>query len=339
MARGLATMSAGRLETPAPVTAEERERLQALGYVGTGGGTSSPGGPRVDPKAEIQSLERYREGVRLASERRFAEASAIFHDVLARHPEMVDVWTQLGHTELRAGRYREGIAALERAVALAPSATETILAVASAQVRVGALDRAEGHARMALERDPAGAHEVLARVALARGREDEALTEARLAEQADPGLPMPAFIQGVTVYNAGRYHEAVPLLQQAAARLGPRRLVLRDLYFTLGDALAHLGREVEAESAFRQELGLFPENSRAHAALGLLYAAQGRRGDAERTLVEIITTTPTAESYVLVARTLEVLGDGPAAAAITARGLRAFPSNGNLRRLARKGPS
>lgn len=340
MARALRALTSGGPGEPAAVTRDELERLQALGYVGTGGGSidrdQSAAAARIDPKTEIRTLERYREGVRLAGERRFDEASAVLREVLDRRPEMVDVWTQLGHTELRAGRYADGIAALEKAVALAPSATATILSVAGAQVRVGDLDRAEGHARAVLDREPAGAHEVLARVALARGRGQEALAEARLAAQADPDLPLPAFIQATIFYNAGRFDEAIPLFQHAAARLGPQRLSLRDLHYMLGDSLAHAGRDTEAEAAFNQELALFPENSRARAALALLYAAQGRRADAERSLLEIITTTPTAESYALAARTLKVVGDVRAAAAMTERGLRAFPSSADLRRLARK---
>jgi tetratricopeptide (TPR) repeat protein len=338
MGRALRAQTGGPVAQPSPVSAEERERLQALGYVGTGGG---PGADhesgRIDPKDEIRSLEQYRDGIRLASERRFEEAATVLREVLAEHPEMVDVWTQLGHTELRSGHHAAGIEALERAIALAPTATATILAAASAQVRVGQLDRAEAHARLALERDPAGAREILARVALARGRVQDALAEARLAERADPGLPMPAFIQGMILYNDRRYDAAIPLLRQAAARLGPKRLALRDLHFALGDSLAHAGRDGEAEAVFQQELVLFPENSRARASLALLYAAQGRRADAERSLVEIISATPTPESYLLAARTLQAVGDRRAAAAIAGRGLRAFPANADLRRLARDG--
>jgi arylsulfatase A-like enzyme/Tfp pilus assembly protein PilF len=337
MARALSALGSGPASAPSAVSTEERERLQALGYIGTGGGPAASTGHRVDPKDQIQVLERYREGVRLAGERRFEEARSVLRQVLADRPEMVDVWTQLGHVELRAGRHASGIEALEKAVSLAPTATETILAVAGAHLRVGALDRAAGHARVALDRDPAGAHEVLARVALARGRGQEALAEARLAEQADPGLPMPAFIQGVILYNARRYEEAVPLLQQAAARLGPRRLALRDLHFSLGDSLAHAGRDGEAEAALRRELEVFPENSRARASLALLYAAQGRQADAVRALREIIATTPTAESYALAARTLQVVGDARGAEAVAEQGLRAFPSSADLRRLAGRG--
>lgn len=337
MDRALRALTGEPVASPSEVGREERERLQALGYVGQGGMPVPPDTTRVDPKAEVESLERYREGVRLAGERRFADACRVFREVLARHPEMVDVWTQLGHTELRAGRYPAGIEALERAVALAPSATATVLAVASAHLRVGALDRAADHARLVLDRDPSGAHELLARVALARGRHQEALAEARLAQEADPALPLPSFIQGVILYDARRFAEALPLLQRAAAGLQPRRLTLRDLHFTLGDSLAHLGRYAEAEVEFRQELALFPESSRTGAALALLLAAQGRRTEAEHTLAQIITTTPTAESYVLVARTLTVVGEAEAAATVTDHGLQAFPGNAELRRLARGG--
>jgi choline-sulfatase len=331
-------VAGGRLEQPSLVTGEELERLQALGYVESAPARSDAGS-LTDPKQEIRWLERYRDGIRLASERRYADASAAFREVLARHPEMVDVWTQLGHTELRAGRYPQSIEALERAVALKPSVTATVLALAGAELRVGALDRAAAHARLALERDPAGAHEVLARVALAKGRVDEALEEARESERTGAGLPLPAFIQGMILCNAGQYDRAIPLLQQAAARLAPRRLALRDLHQALGDALAQVGRYAEAEAAFTRELESFPENSRTRASLALVYAAEGRRAEAERALTALVATTPTPASYELAARTLAIVGDASAAAEMAEEGLRAFPGHAGLRRLARVGPS
>lgn len=252
---------------------------------------------------------------------------------------MVDVWTQLGQTELRVGRQAEGIEALERAVALNPSATDTILTLASAQLKVGALDRAAAHARLALARDPARAHEVLARVALAKGLQQEAIDEAREAERADRGLPMPAFIQGVILYNARHFEQAIPLLEQAAARLAPRRLAVRDLHYTLGDALAQVGREREAEAAFKRELESFPENNRARASLALLLVSEGRRDEAQAMLSSIVATTPTPASYELAARTLAIVGDARGAAAMAEQGLRAFPGDKELQRLARLGPS
>jgi choline-sulfatase len=320
-------------DTPASVSPEERERLQALGYVGTSAGTAGNDGALPDPKDEVEWLERYRTGVRLVSERRFDEASAAFREVLARHPEMVDVWSELGHTELRAGRAGAGVEALARAVALAPGATATVLAAAGAELRVGAVDRAAGYARMVLTRDPAGAHEILARVALARGRLGEARAEAQLAERAQPGLPLPAFIEGILLHKQGQYERAVPLLEQAAAGLASRRLSLRDLNATLGDALAHLGRSVEAEQAFAREIALFPENGVARASLALLYAAEDRRADADRALADLVETTPTPDSFALAARTYEALGDRRSARATVGRGLLKFPTSAILKRL------
>lgn len=332
MSRALRAATGRSTDTRVAVSTEELERFRALGYVGTAGATTRTG-DAIDPKNEIEWLERYRTGVRLASERRFEEAEHTLRSVVARHPEMVDVWTLLGHTALRAGHDEAGIEALERAIALDPSSTETILAVAVAQLRNGLVDRAAAHARLVLDRNPAEAHQLLARVALARGKPDEARAEARRAQRADPRLPLPAFIEGMLLYQAGRFEEAAPFLERAANGLESRRLSIRDLHFTLGDTLAHLGRSEEAEQAFRNELALFPGSSRARTSLALLYAAQGRARDAARALDEVIETTPTPESYSLVARTYQVLGDRSSARTTVERGLRAFPSSAELQRM------
>ena len=280
---------------------------------------------RPDPKDHIRALERYREGVTLMSRRQLIEAIAAFEDVVADQPSMFDVWVQLGHALMRAGRHREAIDALKRSVQLDPGATDSLLAIAQAELRLGRLDEAQEHARLALSREPARAHEIMARVALARGDADGAMAEARRAQEADPTLPLPSYIEGALRHRRGDYAGAIPLLERAAGQAATRRLSVRDLQFTLGDALAQVGRPAEAERAFQAEIQAFPENSHARASLALLYQSQGRPRDASRAVAELVQATPTPESYALAVRTLEIAGQRAEAADLLAQARRRFP--------------
>ena len=323
-------------ERPSPVSPEERARFEALGYIGQASeaGIASTGiEGRPDPKAHIAVLERYRKGVTLMGERRLLDAIEAFRDVVRQQPSMLDVWVQLGHALMRAGRHREAIEALKRSVALDPGATESVLAIATAELRVGNLDAAAANAEAVLAREPARAREVLARVALARGRGAEAIEHARLAQAADPTLPLPGYIEGALRHARGDYAAAIAPLQHAAGQADARRVTLRDLRFTLGDALAREGRDTEAEREFLKELEAFPENSRARASLALLYQAQDRGADARRVVGDLVAVTPTPESYQLAVRTLAITGERNEAAAVLARGLRQFPDNRGLRDL------
>lgn len=334
MRRALEAQISPRVERPSPVSDEERARFQALGYIGQAEDAAlvAPDA-RPDPKAHIRALERYRVGVTLMSEHRVPEAIAAFQEVLRDQPSMIDVWMQLGSALARVGRYREAIDALKRVVASNPGATDAVLAIADAQLRLGQPAEAAEHARAALARQPARSHEVLARAALAQGRLASAMDEARLAQSADPALPLPAYIEGAIHHARGDYAAAVGPLRRAVDQAEARRLALPDLRYLLGDALARLGRDAEAEQELRGELQAFPESGRARAALALLCASQGRGTEARAHLDELVVAAPSPESYQLAVRTAMILGESGHAATLLERGLRRFPGSLALQNL------
>ena len=328
MRRVLEARVTARIARPSPVSEEERARFRALGYIGHAV-EMADGSPdaRPDPKENIHALERYRAGVTLMGEQRVTEAIDAFRVVVRDHPSMLDVWVQLGDALSRAGRDREAIDALKRAIALDPGATEAVLAVAAAELRLGRPAEAASHARAVMGRAPARSQELLARAALARGQLAEAMDHARQAQLANPGLPLPAYIEGAIHHARRQYAEAAVPLRRAAAQADARRLTLPDLRYTLGDTLAHLGLEADAEREFVRELEAFPGNGRARASLALLYHTQGRHGEATRVLDEMVSVSPTPESYQLAVRTLAIVGARDQATALLARGLRTFPGN------------
>jgi tetratricopeptide (TPR) repeat protein len=334
MRRALESRITGTIDRPSPVSAEDQARFQALGYIGqTASPVATSGGSLPDPKANIHVLERYREAVTLVSRRQLVEAIEIFREVVNTQPSMFDVWVQLGHALMRAGRHREAIEALRRSVDLDPGAADSLLAIAVGHLRLGELPEAREHARLALEREPARAREILARVALARGDAETAMAEAKRAQEADPTIPLPAYIEGALRHRRGDYVGAIPPLERAAQQAVARRLSIRDLHFTLADSLAHVGRQADAEAAFQAEIRAFPENSHARASLALLYQAQGRPADATRALAELVRATPTPESYALAVRTLEIAGRGGEAAGLLAQARRRFPQSEDLQGL------
>jgi predicted Zn-dependent protease len=88
---------------------------------------------------------------------------------------------------------------------------------------------------------------------------------------------------------------------------------LINLQATRGDVLARLGREAEAEEAFRGEIHDFPENLDAWSRLALLYASAGQRDQSERLLAEMVGRIPASRSFEAAARVAEILGDRAAA--------------------------
>ncbi|HMF95866.1 MAG TPA: sulfatase-like hydrolase/transferase [Vicinamibacterales bacterium] len=327
-------VSAGAaIHAPHEVSAEARERLQALGYVGLQGDVAvGPGETLPDPKDKREILEHYREAVDLAAERRWPQAIALLQDILRDDPEMADVWAQLAVFATRIDRYDLAVDAYKRHIELQPEEPTAYIGTAAALLKLRRLDEAREYAQLAADvavpanrRARASAHEMLAKIALARHDPDAAREEARLAREQDMTLPLPTFIEARLLYDDSRYADALPLFQQAISELKKSTVQITELHFYTADTLGRLERYAEAEAQFLEELRYFPQNIRARAGLAMLYQANARPDEAEQVLRDMTRITPTPESYALATRLYTMFGNRRQAEALRAESRRAFP--------------
>ena len=319
------------IDRPSVVSRGELEQFQALGYIGTARvPRAAETGALPDPKDKVGALEGYRRAVDLTGEGKLDEAVSAFRAVLKDNPTMADVWTELSAVLLRQERTAEAVDALQRAVNLDPTVVENQLTLAGEQISLGQLEEATRHARAALASQPGAAHEMLARVAMARGDQAGAVREARLAEQADASLPLPLYIEGLALQRDGKYDQALAFFERARAALKPHNRELTDLHLNTADTLVRLGRYDEAEAQFKEEIAKFPENARARTGLAMLYRAQGRVREANDVLDAMLRTSPTARNYAMAARTLQIIGEADEARQVVARGLQQFPNSPEL---------
>lgn len=318
----LAALVAGRdIDAPTAVTAEDRQRLAALGYVGTQSAERASGGSatRADPKDKAPLLRTYRQAVELLGSGRTRQGAALLAQILDEDPEMTDVWSQYAGALVKMNRLPEAFAAYARVIELQPDEPNGALGAASVLLSMNRLDEARAHAELAVRTSPALAHQALALIAVASRRDADALREAELAAAADPGLPLPAFVKGTIAYNAQRYGEALRHLMDARDGYARRAAQPRDLHFMIGDSLARLERYTEAEPFLREEVRLYPEHVRARASLALLYQSTGRTAEAERALADLVRDEPSADAYATAARVWRMFGRPDRAAGVEAQ--------------------
>jgi arylsulfatase A-like enzyme/Flp pilus assembly protein TadD len=319
------------IHAPSEIPIEARERLQALGYVGAQSDVSDVGGETLpDPKDKREILERYRQAIDLAGERKWSQAISELQQILRQEPGMADVWAQLAIFAGRVERFDQVLDAYKHYLALKPDEPQAYIGAASALLRLRKYAEAREHAalagQVASENDAktrGAAHEMLARIALAQHDAETARAEAGRAEEADPNLSLAAFVEGRLLYDQGRYADAAPHFEQALNEArNPAMRPVAELYYYAGDTLGRLERYHDAEAAFLEELRLYPLNARARANLAMLYQATGRPDDAERTIREMIRFTPTTETYALAARLYTMFGRRADADAIRAEARR-----------------
>jgi arylsulfatase A-like enzyme/Flp pilus assembly protein TadD len=283
----MAEEGAPRATAPPGPDPETRQRLAALGYVGSTAAVD-PGAVLPDPKDKIRLYGLITDARAAVEAGRLADGIATLERVIAEDADILDAHLTLGGWLLKAGRAREAVASLKRAVALKPDdelAVSRLVAACRASGDAAEALRALEVFRLALERNPGNPHAwyQLATLSLEMRRTTEAEEALGRALQADPRLASAHSALGAIAYERGDLARAEAELGQALA-LDPEVLTAR---YNLARVRAAQGRPAEAEELYRAELSDNPQHGRAHFNLarllkekgdGAAYLAELRRG-------------------------------------------------------------
>ncbi len=115
---------------------------------------------------------------------------------------------------------------------------------------------------------------------VSKGRNDEAVAEARRGQQADPLFPLASFSTGAVLLFARQWDPAIDQLHRAI-ELDPNFWFSHCL---LGRAYQHKGRLPEAIAEFQRALEIEKDNGEIWSALGHAYAVSGKKAEAQKVL-------------------------------------------------------
>ena len=314
---------------PAAVDPEEAAKLAALGYLG-GGAQPKAGEELPDPKDKTGTFRDLRGAFSLFRAGKYAEALAGFEKILKENPGMTDVWDVTAKAHWRLGQTDEAIAAAKRGLQTNPHSASLAMTVANLSLDAGRLDDAAAHAELALKSDPARAHELLARVFLARRDFPHAEAEARQAVSG--GDRAAALVTwGRILKEQNQYEEALTKFDEATKTIeSEHKPPYAGLAFLRGDMLARLGKPKEAEQALRAEITLSPGDPRAYQSLIVLLIAEGQAQEATPLVYQLIERAPTATNFAAVCETMKTLGDKNGMRYWARRGLARFPGDVRL---------
>ncbi len=298
---------------PSTVSDADRQRLAALGYVGTSSGGTPTGtlDDLPDPKDKVTVIRQYLRASALKADGRAADAVAAYRDLLLEEPGLIDAWLQMAAAAQAIGDRATALSAFAEVIARDHRNAAALTGAAGVLVELGRFDEARGHAELAVEVAPAQAQELLARLALQRGDPAAARSHAAAADAADPSLPMSDFIEGLILYNQGAYAASVAPLTRAVDALGRRTEQVADVRYVLADALARQQRFAEAERLFRDEVAAFPGHIRARTGLALVYWTTRRQADARQVLTDLAHIGQSnREAQAAAAQLRQLFGDG-----------------------------
>ena len=294
----------------------------------------------ADPAKKSEIVNTYRHAAALAADGQWKEAIPLLQRILREDVGMADVWRVLSTVATRIDRHDDALNACWHWIGLKPENPAAYLAAAASLVKLRRLDEAREQATLAADiaperdrRSRASAHELLARIALAKHDPETAQEEAALARKADAAFPLPQYVEGRLLYDQGKYEDALPLFEQAVADAKkPGAAPIAELHFYAADVLTRLERTAEAEAEFLEELRSFPQNVRARSGLAMLYHAGARSDEAATTVTDMIRAVPTPDTYALAARLLTTFGDRKQAEAVRAEGRRVYAEASKLTR-------
>jgi arylsulfatase A-like enzyme/predicted negative regulator of RcsB-dependent stress response len=309
------------LQAQKPADAEETARLAALGYLS--GAAATTNGPLKNPRDHIQVLARIQQTFLLNQEGRYRESVDLCHQILREYPDLVDVYMQLAGDLRHLGRSQEALDTYKKALQRSPQLIDSAaIEIAKLELDLGDVKAAELNARQAMKLNPFEAHLILA--ALAEGRSDfaRAEREARLALGPEDRPRVPALIfLARNLAEQKKLDEALTVINRGVARVSEEGAhPVPTLSSTRGDVLARMGRNDEAEAAFREEIKNFPTTTDAYVKLALLLAAEHRFTEIEPTLEAMVKASPTPATYLLAARAMHDLGNEAGSRAFRARG-------------------
>jgi len=296
-------------QAPGAGDAEQVKKLASLGYI-----SATPADADAKdlppPQDRIRNVTSLKRGFTALQAGRYKEAADLLGDLLKQEPKMLDVWQMYSEALQKLGRDTEALGALQTAAKLSPGNPQILMALSDYYMSIGRFDEARKHAEAVGDAGTASPHESLARIALAEGDLASAEREARAALERYPQKRVPRLILARVLHDRRDCAGALEELEKARRPRGSEETVaFQNLNYLRGDCLARMGREAEAEEAFREEIKRFPTNPAARASLAMLYASQGREADARGALGALVADVATPDAYFAAIRTYEVLGD------------------------------
>src|SRR5262249_9213550 len=156
------------MQAPGLSDPEQVKKLASLGYLSASSSQLSRK-DLPDPKDRVAAVEKLKTGFGHLTAERYAEAAAIFRELLKADPGMTDVWELLPTADTKLGKDAEALDALKNAAKLSPGNPQILLSLAEFYLETGQYEEARKHALLARDVGAATAHENLARIAIEQG--------------------------------------------------------------------------------------------------------------------------------------------------------------------------
>ncbi len=296
-------------EQPRAANPEDVAKLTALGYLGSG--PKDVSGDLPDPKDKLEALTMMGRGTNYLERGQYEKALEVGRALVKDNPDFLHGWGLISSAYEKMGRKELALVALEEQMNRSNGSPQVALTMAGIYAELKRYDEAKKHAELALGYAPAFAREMLASIALAQGRYDDAESEAQKCIALEPNRVQSLMLLSQVRNKQQRFAEELEYLDRTRTTVATFRMpAIRELELRRGEALLRLGRVGEAEAAMRAETETFPDNLHAWSGLALVVGAQGRTDEAKAVLARAKEKNPGPKMAELARQSLRVIEEG-----------------------------
>nr|MBA3949805.1 sulfatase-like hydrolase/transferase [Acidobacteriota bacterium] len=281
----------------ATVDPETRERLAALGYIGSF--VSAPraaGHALADPKDKIGIFNLMFAANENAGKETPEDTIARFEKVLAEDPNVLDAWIMLGNEYFKRRDYRSALDKYQRALAINPDYDLATVNLAGAYRAMGDYEAAIVGYERYLSKDPKNAFVIyqLGELYVDMNRLDEAEKTFRRAIALDERVSSAENALGVVAFKRGQLDKAEAHANAALAISPDAKLA----HHNLALIAEQRGDFPAAKAAYRQEIERQPDAWKAAFNLARLHEQLRERSEAEQAYRKALEIHPRfAEGY------------------------------------------
>ena len=273
------------------VDEETREKLSALGYVGSFTDPSKLAGKKLsDPKDKIVVFNELSRAREIGMEGKPDEAIAIIRAIIATDPDITDAYFTIGNIQFQQQKYREAIDYFQQVLGRKPDDTFAAINIALAYEGMGEFEEAEKFllAYMAKGLEDPQFYFMLGNINFIRKAYDKAVTYfdkciSLNAESAGSHNMLAAIaLVREDLDGADRHLEE-------ALRLNPR---LSNAHYNRAQVFEKRGRPAEAEAEYLKEIEVSPRHFKSMYNLSRLYREVGDATKEYGYLKECLDTDP-----------------------------------------------
>ena len=310
---------------------DSRQKLAALGYIGSFTDTSSLQGRRLgDPKEKIVIFNRLSEAREMGLNGEFEKGIGIVDEIIADDPDVIDAYFTKGNLFFKAGDFDKSLEAFFQALEKKPDNAFTVINIANSYIMKGDFNEAEKFLLSIIKAIPPDSqiNLILGNINYTQKEYDQAEEYYKECLNLNESSASAYSALGGIYVIKGNLDEAERYLRKAVD-LNPQ---LRNLNYNLAQLYEEKGDMAAAERAYLEEMVNVPHNFRASYNIARLYRLQGNTAKEEEYLNISLESNPNFPlTYFYLARIYLNRGeDYPDAVRLVEKGIELKPEEQDL---------